>query len=398
MNYTVFCRIFTILLALGISLEPPVLAQVTLNPFPARAFGQAKLLITTTAPNLVEGRELNSPQAVAVDTSTTPPGLYVSDTANNRVLGWKNGKAPNGSLADVVIGQRDASSTIPLGPGTTVPTGLSTPSGLAVDKNGNLYVVDSGNNRILRFPKPFQQTGDLIQPDLIIGQLSLTARNANLGDINNKATERSIWTSAPNAVLIGGLLFDAGGNLWFSDPGNNRVLRYPAASLTANAPSADLVLGQPDFSSKDPLGTGTVQTPPVQQRKTGLFQPAAMAMDSAGRLFVADAYSRVLVYEPPFRNGKDASRIAGWPRNPFKCHSHDLRIAPHRAEVQQFLGNRLTGRNHTFLQHTACIIIKHLTCDFGLAIDGRRIRADDASMPTQQLDHFQLPMAIGAVD
>lgn len=313
LNNTMSCRLFTILLALGISVSPAARAQVTLNPFPARAFGQAKLLITTTAPNLVEGRELNSPQAVAVDTTTTPPGLYVADTANNRVLGWKNGKASNGSMADVVIGQRDASSTLALGPGTTVPTGLNSPTGMAVDKDGNLYVVDSGNNRILRFPKPFQQTGDLVLPDIVMGQISFNSRNANLGDINNKPTEKSVWTccSSSNAPLVGDLKFDSSGNLWFSDAGNNRVLRYPAANLIGNTPAADLVLGQPDFSGKDPLVAGTVPTPPLQQRKTGMFQPAAITFDAAGRLFVADVYSRVLVYEPPFRNGKDASRVAG---------------------------------------------------------------------------------------
>ena len=311
MNKTIFRHISLNVLALNVLIAPVTFAQISLNPSPTRAFGQAKLLITTTSPNLVEGRELNAPQTVAVDTTTTPPGLYVADTANNRVLGWKNGKASNGSFADVFIGQRDASSTFPRGPGTEIPTGLSSPTGLAVDKNGNLYVVDSGNNRILRFPKPFQQSGDLVQPDLIIGQTSLNSRSVNLGDINNKPSEKSIWTASANSTLVASLLFDTAGNLWFTDSGNNRVLRYPAANLTGSEPAADLVLGQPDFSGKDALVAGTVLIPPVQQRKTGMYQPATLAMDTAGRLFVADGYARVLVYEPPFRNGKDASRIVG---------------------------------------------------------------------------------------
>ena len=294
---------------------PVAFAQVTLNPNPTRAFGQANLLIKTTSPNLVEGRELFNPQSIAVDTSTTPPAVYVADTNNNRVLGWKNGKAANGSFADIVIGQRDKSSTLPSGPvtGSTDPTGFSSPTGLAVDKSGNLYVVDSVSNRILRFPKPFQQTGDLIQPDMIIGQNSILAHSPNLGDLNNKTSAQSIWTCCANngSALITSLAFDAAGNLWFTDAGNNRILRYPAANLTSNAPAADLVLGQPDFATKDPLSAGSVQTPPVQQRKTGLYQPNAITFDSVGRLYVADAYSRVLVYEPPFRNGKDASRILG---------------------------------------------------------------------------------------
>lgn len=310
MNKTNFGSSILTVFACGLSMTTAT-AQVTLNPVPTRAFGHAKLAITTTSPNLVEGRELNSPQGVAIDTTTTPPGLYVADTSNNRVLGWKNGKAANGSLADVVIGQRDVNSTFAQGPGTANPAGLNSPTGLAVDRNGNLYVVDSGNNRILRFPKPFQQASDLIQPDLIIGQRSISSNSVNLGDINNRPSDKSVWTTNGNVTLIGGLLFDSAGNLWFSDAGNHRVLRYPAANLTGNLPSADLVLGQPDFTTNDPLIAGTVQNPPVRQRKTGMYQPSALAFDSAGRLFVADSYSRVLIYEPTFRNGKDASRIVG---------------------------------------------------------------------------------------
>ena len=315
MNKLVSRHNISVLVALVLAVAPAGMGQVTLNPIPTRAFGQANLKITTTSPNLAEGRELYGPQAVAVDVSVTPPILYVADTNNNRVMGWKNGKAPNGSFADIVIGQKDKSSTLASGPiqGSSDPTGLNSPTGLAVDKNGNLYVVDTGNNRILRYPKPAQQSGDIIQPDMIIGQISLTSRNPNLGDINNKPSEKSIWTccASNGSALVTSLMFDTAGNLWFTDPANNRVLRYPAANLTGNSPAADLVLGQPDFSSKDPLIAGTVLLPPVQQRKTGMYQPAALAMDAAGRLFVADGYQRVLVYEPPFRNGKDASRIVG---------------------------------------------------------------------------------------
>jgi len=48
-----------------------------------------QITITEVAPNLVEGRELLGPQAIAVDTSVTPPILYVADTFNSRVLAWK---------------------------------------------------------------------------------------------------------------------------------------------------------------------------------------------------------------------------------------------------------------------------------------------------------------------
>src|SRR5437667_9072568 len=141
-----------------------------------------QITITEVAPNLVEGRELLGPQAIAVDTSVTPPILYVADTFNSRVLAWKNALLfKNGDFADLVIGQRDKYSTTSNGPGTNLTSGLSGPTGLAVDKSGNLYVADSGNNRIVRYKTPLQQTGQLLAIDLIIGQKDSNSKAANEG-------------------------------------------------------------------------------------------------------------------------------------------------------------------------------------------------------------------------
>ena len=107
-------------------------AQTIFNPAPSRIVGQAVLqqqgVLTATAPNLVEGREFNNPQAVAVDASANPSILYVADFGNNRVLAWKNASAfTKGDFADKVIGQRDLLSTAAEGPGADLSTGLSSP-------------------------------------------------------------------------------------------------------------------------------------------------------------------------------------------------------------------------------------------------------------------------------
>ena len=89
-------------------------AQINLNRLPSRAIGWPLLNLTgnSSNPNLVEGRELYAPQAVAIDNSVNPPVLYVSDFWNNRVLGWKNASGfSNGAKADIVIGQRDFYTT-----------------------------------------------------------------------------------------------------------------------------------------------------------------------------------------------------------------------------------------------------------------------------------------------
>src|SRR6202035_3545032 len=106
-------------------------AQLNLNRQPSRALGWPKLTVSNFNPNLVEGRELNQPQGVAIDNNVTPPVLYVSDLANNRVLGWKNASSFSfGAPADFVIGQPDFFSTTPQGPGTASPSaGLRSPAG-----------------------------------------------------------------------------------------------------------------------------------------------------------------------------------------------------------------------------------------------------------------------------
>jgi len=288
-------------------------AQVTLNPTPSRAVGQPFLQVYSSAPNGVDGRELNAPQGIALDTSVSPPILYVVDTGNNRVLAWRNAEgAANGAKADLVLGQRDEFTTFPQGPraqGSTLSTGLWNPTGVAVDSNGAVYVADSGNNRVLRFPRPFDQPSGLRLPDLVIGQRSFTAGAANEG--GSSPTARSLaLVNTSNQPLLAGLAFDAQGNLYVSDAGNHRVLRFPASALGPDAPqgpSADLVLGQADFSTRSAL-TSNASNRTV---KTGMNTPAGLAVDAGGRVFVADALSRVLVFAPPFGNGVPARRIMG---------------------------------------------------------------------------------------
>jgi uncharacterized protein (TIGR03437 family) len=298
-------------------------AQITLNTLPTREIGQPRLLsnpfaVPNANPNLVEGRELYSPTGIALDTSVTPPRIYVADTNNNRVLAWKDAVGfKNGAMADLVIGQLDFFSTGANGPGRTGSTssrGFTAPTGLAVDQvTGDLYVADSGNNRVMRFKQPF--TTPPPDPDLCIGQNSFNTNSPNLGAAAPAAN--GIALNAGSGAFIGAITLDAQHNLWLADAGNNRVLRYKAADVAAGgfatSISADLEIGQLDFVSKQP---GLPDTAAGVQTLNQLTTPAAIAFDSAGRLYIADSdgsaiQDRVLVFLPPFTTGMSATRVMG---------------------------------------------------------------------------------------
>jgi uncharacterized protein (TIGR03437 family) len=301
-------------------------AQITLNTVPTREIGQPRLLsnpfaLPNTNPNLVEGRELYSPTGIALDTSVTPPRIYVADTSNNRVLAWKDAVGfKNGAFADLVIGQLDFYSTGANGPGrtgSTSSTGLTTPTGLAVDQ-GDLYVADSGNNRIMRFKKPFDTPPGQLSPDLCIGQPSFNTTSPNY-PLNQAATPtvNGIALSTGSGAFIGAITFDTQHNLWLADAGNNRVLRYKAADVAkggfATSISADLEIGQLDFVSKQP---NLPDTAVGVQTLNQLTTPAAIAFDGVGRLYIADSdgsviQDRVLVFLPPFTTGMSATRLMG---------------------------------------------------------------------------------------
>lgn len=291
----------------------PVFGQFPLNQRPSRGFGQLQLEPRTLAVNLVEGREFNQPQGVAIDSSVSPPVLYVSDTVNHRVLGWRNALTfANGAQADFVIGQRDLSRTNPGGP-PSAPSDLTFPGGIVVDKRGSLYVVDAGNNRIVRYKKPYEQPFGEVLFDMLLGQRSASGREANV----NGRSAATIATSVNNQTVVygGSLAFDATGNLWFADTLNNRVLRWPAGILGDDVPNgqpADLVFGQDDFVSAD-LGTGD------QKNKARLRLPRGISVDTNGNVFVADERFRVLVYTLPYGIGKDATRVLGVQGNVASC-------------------------------------------------------------------------------
>jgi sugar lactone lactonase YvrE len=237
--------------------------------------------------NLIDGRGLNAPEGLALDTSVSPPRVYVADTTNSRVLAWADARAfANGAPADKVIGQPDAFRS-------TCNSTLCNPKAVEVDAAGNLYVADTGNHRVLEFDAPF--TTDLVA-DRVFGQGgSFLTTNCNRGGL-----------SATSLCSPSGVTLDGAGSLYVSDQGNNRVLRYSSPLSTQ---VADRVLGQTTF-------TGSAINR-VDER--GLSNPTRLTIDRSvtpNRIYVADTDNhRVLGWSSAteFASGAPADKVLGQP-------------------------------------------------------------------------------------
>ncbi len=153
-------------------------SQVSASAY--RELGQ--LSFTANGLNLVQGLELYTPSGVALDTRGAQVHLYISDTHNNRVLAWPDVNAYQiGAPPALILGQPSPQSTSALGIGSK---GFNGPLGMAVDPlTGNLYVADFSDNRVLRFPSPFDNPAR-IEPDAVYEQSNFTKMTASTNDAN----------------------------------------------------------------------------------------------------------------------------------------------------------------------------------------------------------------------
>jgi hypothetical protein len=237
---------------------------------------------THDAANLIDARGLWDEAGVATDTSAAPNRVYIADTANSRVLGWKDAAGfANGDPADLVIGQPDFLSGA-CNNGGLGATSLCDPYGVAVDASGNLYVADADNNRVLEYDAPFATCASFPciggGANLVFGQGgSFTSSLPNNGGVSANSLSDPV-----------GIALDDGGNLYVADEGNNRVLEYNTPLTTDT--TADTVFGQGGNFGSNVSNNGGVSA-------DSLASPDGVAVDSGGNLYTADTgNSRVLEY------------------------------------------------------------------------------------------------------
>jgi sugar lactone lactonase YvrE len=174
-----------------------------------RVFGQGGDFTMFTINNGGESaNSLWNPWGVALDKSNR---LYVADFSNHRVLEYDT--PLTSPMANRVFGQSSFGGPTNCNQGTGQPSSatLCYPRWLTVDGQGNLYVSDTNNNRVLKYVNPLTNA----IADLVLGQggpFEFNLNNCNLG---------------PNGLCVPeGIAADASNNFYVADMSNYRVLEY----------------------------------------------------------------------------------------------------------------------------------------------------------------------------
>ncbi|NBV22400.1 MAG: hypothetical protein EBS05_10855 [Proteobacteria bacterium] len=233
---------FLLLLALGwLAGQTSASAQSTITNFAGLAGNAGSVNGTATA------ARFNSPTAVAVDQSGN---VYVVESVNNtlRVIT---------ALGDVttLAGTTGVSGSAD---GTGSSARFKTPSGVAVDTTGNVYVGDYGNHTIRKVT-----TGGVVT--------TLAGTPGVAGSVDG--TGAAALFNGP-----AGLAVDASGNVYVADSSNCTIRKItPAGVVTTLAGSPGL------GGSADGLGSAA-----------RFFLPFGVAVDASGTVYVADTYNQTI--------------------------------------------------------------------------------------------------------
>ena len=213
--------------------------------------------------------------------------LYISDTGNNRIEMVTPG--PTGTVSTIAGNTGIAGFAGDGGPALSAE--ISAPSSIFVDGTGNIFFADTGNSAIREI-------------------------NAITHNISTVAGTLGTSGSTGNA-LAGpqGFAFDAAGDLYIADTSNNRIRKIDTAGAVTTVPgtfnlpwsiaisSKDGSLYVADFGSNrvlkvDPLGavtpvagTGTASYNGDGGAATSapLHRPSGVAIDPADNLYIADS-------------------------------------------------------------------------------------------------------------
>jgi sugar lactone lactonase YvrE len=190
----------------------------------------------------------NAQLAFPLDVAATRDGVvYIADMSNNRIR--KVGR--DGKISTVA---GNGLFTYGGDGGPAVSASIASPYGVALDAGGNLYIADYNNNRIRKV-----SSGGIITTVAGNGQWSY-------GGDGGPATSAALRN--PTDVA-----FDALGNMYIADSGNQRIRRVDTAGRITTVAGA----GPGGFA-----GDGGPAT------QAWLYLPVQVAVDDTGNIFIAD--------------------------------------------------------------------------------------------------------------
>jgi len=190
--------------------------------------------------------QLNIPGGVAVDAQGN---VYIADEDNHRV------RKISGGIITTVAGNGVAGYSGDGGQATSAQ--LNFPHGVTVDAQGNVFIVDTSNNRVRKVSG---------------GIITTVAGNGVAGFSGDGGQATSAQLNFPRQVAV-----DAQGNLYIADTVNHRVRKVTGGVITTFAGT-----GVAGFS-----GDGG------QATSAQLNFPRGVALDAAGNLYIADDNSRI---------------------------------------------------------------------------------------------------------
>ena len=191
--------------------------------------------------------------------------LFIADTYNNRIR-----KVDSAGVISTIAGSGEAGFSRggfsgDGGPATSAR--LSSPSGVALDGAGNLFIADTYNRRIRK-----------------VDSAGVISTVAGTGEFTFGGGDRGDGGPAVDAQLAtpSGMALDGAGNLFIADTYNNRIRKVDSAGVISTiAGSGETgLIGGGGFS-----GDGG---PAVEAE---LYNPHSVALDGAGNLFIADTYN-----------------------------------------------------------------------------------------------------------
>ncbi len=187
-----------------------------------------------------DAAQLNFPTGVAVDGDGN---LYIADTDNHRIRKVDASSKNISTAAGASSGGEDG------GPATQAR--LTTPSGVAVDGSGNVYIADTDNHRIRK-----------VDAD---GNISTVAGDGTAGFDGDGAAADAAQLNFPTGVAV-----DGSGNLYIADTNNSRI------RMVGTDDNISTVAGG---GSGGDGGAATAAR---------LGRPRGVAVDGSGNVYIAD--------------------------------------------------------------------------------------------------------------